>query len=87
MNDEAILDDGKPKREIYALSWEEMTYVTSRLVEQIRADGCPQIIVGLQRGGLVPAVMLSHQLEVQGFLTVPVTHGMRNELLTGSEQA
>jgi hypoxanthine phosphoribosyltransferase len=73
VNDSTALDKGmQEKRTIHSLSWEEFDQLIASLIEHIRADGCPDIIVGLQRGGLVPAVLLSHQLEVPGFLTFPV---------------
>jgi hypoxanthine phosphoribosyltransferase len=42
------------------------------LVRNIQADGTPQIIVGVELGGLIPAVMLSHQLGAPTVLALPI---------------
>jgi hypoxanthine phosphoribosyltransferase len=49
---------------IYTL---EMTYQdVDNIAENIvRSGWIPEIIVGVQRGGLIPAVMLSHKLNIQ----------------------
>ena len=57
---------------IFQMDWEEFERLTDLLAQRIQADRCPDIIVGLQRGGLIPAVMLSHQLGTQLFLSLPV---------------
>lgn len=74
VNDGAALhaDPQDTKRTIHHLLWEEFDYLTSVLVKQIQTDAYPDVIVGLQRGGLIPAVMLSHHLGTQSFLSLPV---------------
>ncbi len=57
---------------IYHLSWDRLHVLMAILVRRIQADGPPEIIVGLQRGGLVPAVMLSHQFGGQTVLSLPI---------------
>ena len=52
--------------------WQEFDEITAALTRQIRADGLPDIIVGLERGGLIPAVVLSHSLEARPLLSLPV---------------
>ena len=52
--------------------WQEFDEITTALTRQIRADGLPDIIVGLERGGLIPAVVLSHYLEARPLLSLPV---------------
>lgn len=52
------------KSKIY-LKWEEIEWLVNYLVQQILESG-EQIdsIFGLPRGGLIPAVMLSHKLDL-----------------------
>jgi len=56
------------------LSWREIDLDTERLHEQIE-EVAPhsRIIIGVQRGGLIPAVMLSHSLKAP-LVTIPVSH-------------
>lgn len=50
------------------LSWLNINVAIENICEDMRADNFkPDIIVGLSRGGLVPAVMISHALEVDVF--------------------
>jgi hypoxanthine phosphoribosyltransferase len=57
---------------IYPWSWDVLSDSLAILVRNIQADGVPQIIVGVQRGGLIPAVMLSHQLGTRTVLSLPI---------------
>ena len=57
---------------IYHLSWDVLSDLMTILVGNIQADGVPQIIVGVQRGGLIPAVMLSHHLGIRTVLALPI---------------
>lgn len=52
--------------------WQEFDEITAALTRQIRADGLPDLIVGLERGGLIPAVVLSHHLGARSLLSLPV---------------
>jgi hypoxanthine phosphoribosyltransferase len=40
----------------------------------VREDGVPDLVVGILRGGMVPAVMLAHRLGVRSVRGVEVTH-------------
>lgn len=48
---------------VIQLSYDDVQELTSRLAEQVKALD-PDLIVGITRGGLVPAVELSHKLGV-----------------------
>jgi len=53
------------KKEYY--NWENVQDMISDIVQQIAVDGDnfkPDYVVGLTRGGLIPATMLSHYFEV-----------------------
>ncbi len=45
-----------------ALSWDEVERAVKTLANSIKRDFDPDIIVGVARGGLIPAVRLSHML-------------------------
>jgi hypoxanthine phosphoribosyltransferase len=48
-------------------SWQDIEDMTSDIVQQIAVDGDgfkPDYVVGLTRGGLIPATMMSHYFEV-----------------------
>jgi uncharacterized protein len=55
------------------LSWTELNYHITVLAEQIRQDGVPHVIVGILRGGMIPAVALAHQLAVRDVRGIEVT--------------
>ena len=48
-------------------SWQDIADMISDIAQQIAVDGAgfkPDYVVGLQRGGLIPATRLSHYFEV-----------------------
>ncbi|MGH3916111.1 MAG: phosphoribosyltransferase [Pseudonocardiaceae bacterium] len=47
------------------LTWTELDYHVAALAERIRQDGVPQVVIGILRGGMVPAVLLAHRLGVR----------------------
>jgi hypoxanthine phosphoribosyltransferase len=67
------LDHAGRTRALWVVSWEEIDRLTHALTAQVLAHGRPEVIIGLQRGGLIPAVMLSHLLDLQSLLALPVT--------------
>ncbi|MGW6388973.1 phosphoribosyltransferase [Streptomyces sp. NPDC055103] len=56
------------------LTWDAITSATSSLAVRVATDGAPQTVVGIMRGGMIPAVMLAHQLRIRDVRTVEVTH-------------
>jgi len=63
------------------LSWEDARALAEIVAQKISQDGyMPDHIIGITRGGWVPAVMLSDLLEVKDLLSVRVEHwGMTGE--------
>jgi len=47
------------------ITWDEFEAMTDIVAEKILADGKPDMLVGLVRGGLVPTVRLAHKLGVR----------------------
>lgn len=56
-----------PKNKVF-ITWEQVDEMTDNIAQQIKGDGINPIpikaIIGIPRGGLVPAVLLSHKLSV-----------------------
>jgi hypoxanthine phosphoribosyltransferase len=47
------------------LSWSDLDGLADELADRIRVGGVPDVIVGVLRGGIVPAVLLAHRLGVR----------------------
>ncbi len=48
-----------------SLSWQDIQHLAQELARQIQtSDWRPDLVIGVDRGGLVPSVMLSHYLNV-----------------------
>lgn len=48
--------------ELISMSWEEVEEAITALADAIKREFDPDVIVGIARGGLIPAVRLSHLL-------------------------
>ncbi|MEV7872596.1 phosphoribosyltransferase family protein [Streptomyces sp. NPDC088124] len=55
------------------LTWDDLTTATAALAQQVAAAGVPQVVVGVVRGGLIPATWLAHRLAIRDMRTVEVT--------------
>jgi hypoxanthine phosphoribosyltransferase len=56
------------------VTWNDLDSLTATLVHYAATDGVPDIVVGITRGGLIPAVLCSHRLGVRDLRTVEITH-------------
>ncbi len=56
------------------LDWAHLDRLIGFLAEHVREDGVPDLVVGILRGGIVPAVMVAHRLGVRSVRGVEVTH-------------
>jgi len=56
------------------MCWDELTALTSRIAAEVIADGVPEILIGILRGGVIPAVMLAHVLGSREVRAIEVTH-------------
>ena len=58
---------------IHRLSWTDVDLLTRRLAESIRDDKYElEVIIGILRGGCVPAIHLSHILSVRTFIALHI---------------
>ncbi|MFP8941676.1 phosphoribosyltransferase [Streptomyces fenghuangensis] len=55
------------------LSWGDVEALTGSIAERVWADGAPEAVVGVLRGGMVPATLLAHRLGVRDMRAVEVT--------------
>nr|WP_245712586.1 phosphoribosyltransferase family protein [Micromonospora nigra] len=65
-----MADDGTPPM----LGWDAITATADRIADEVRADSVPDVLVGVLRGGVIPAVLLAHALAVRTVRTVEVLH-------------
>ncbi|MFF2119307.1 phosphoribosyltransferase family protein [Kitasatospora sp. NPDC058184] len=63
-----------PGSSIRHLDWDDVQAQAARIAAAIRTDGVPQTVVAVVRGGMVPAVLLAHQLGVRDVRALEVTH-------------
>jgi uncharacterized protein len=56
------------------LDWAHLDPLIGFLAKHVREDGVPDVIVGILRGGMVPAVMLAHRVGVRSVRGVEITH-------------
>ncbi|WP_330351768.1 phosphoribosyltransferase [Streptomyces sp. NBC_00582] len=55
------------------LTWDDITTATATLAHRLAAAGIPQVVVGIVRGGMIPAAWLAHRLAIRDVRTVEVT--------------
>lgn len=56
------------------LNWLALAGLADRLAGAVAADGSPDVVVGVLRGGMVPAVLVAHALGLRDVRAVDVTH-------------
>ncbi|SBT40771.1 phosphoribosyltransferase [Micromonospora narathiwatensis] len=61
-------------RTLTTLGWDDITATADRIADEVRADKVPDVLVGVLRGGVVPAVLLAHALGVRTVRAVEVLH-------------
>ena len=71
---------------VIRLTWRDIESIAAELATIIRLDGLPDCIVGLQRGGLVPAVMLSHRLGVRVIRVLDVSLTIDDSVLSAKRR-
>lgn len=55
------------------LSWPDLDHRIVAMAGNIGGDGAPTVVVGVLRGGMVPAVMLAHRLGVRDVRGITVS--------------
>ena len=78
---------GPVARETIELSWTDLQGSVERVAGEIRLGGVPQILVAISRGGLVPAVMLSHLLGVRDVRVLTIIHTVDDQVYAAKTAA
>ncbi|MFF4924195.1 phosphoribosyltransferase [Kitasatospora sp. NPDC001261] len=63
-----------PGSSIRQLRWDDVQAQAAGIAAAIRTGGVPQTVVAVVRGGMVPTVLLAHQLGVRDVRVLEVTH-------------
>lgn len=54
------------RKKLIRLTWDDVTLAVDHIAKRIHIDNfSPDVIIGISRGGLVPALLLSHKLGVR----------------------
>ncbi|MBI1759052.1 MAG: purine phosphoribosyltransferase [Actinobacteria bacterium] len=56
------------------MTWDAFSALVTLLAEEVARDGLPEVIVGILRGGMVPAVMLAHRWGLRVVRGLDVVH-------------
>lgn len=62
------------------LSWDDISSACTRLAEEVAGGSAPDVVVGIARGGLVPAVMIAHLLGLRDLRNVSLTRTAGDEI-------
>jgi uncharacterized protein len=62
------------------LSWDDIGSACARLAEEAADGSAPDVVVGIARGGLVPAVMIAHLLGLRDLRHVSLTRTGGDEI-------
>jgi hypoxanthine phosphoribosyltransferase len=56
------------------LDWAALANLAARMAEDARAERPPEVVIGVLRNGMIPAVMICHQLGIRDLRGLHVTH-------------
>lgn len=62
------------------MSWGEIAVIVDRIGLDVTADGLPDVIVGIMRGGMIPAILLAHGLACRDVRALDVTHTVNDDV-------
>jgi hypoxanthine phosphoribosyltransferase len=65
---------GAKEPHVFAPGWQKLTRFVAEIGSSVTADGIPEVLVGVLRGGMIPAVQLAHLLGVRTVRALEVTH-------------
>jgi hypoxanthine phosphoribosyltransferase len=60
-------------RAVVHLRWQRIKDMVDRIAQATEDDGAPQTLVAVLRGGAIPAVWLSHRLQIRDVRAIEVT--------------
>ncbi|MEV7227230.1 phosphoribosyltransferase family protein [Polymorphospora sp. NPDC051019] len=56
------------------LTWSGITDIVTDIARRVSADGMPNVVIGVLRGGMVPAILLAHAMGVRTVRAIEVLH-------------
>ncbi|MEV4709596.1 phosphoribosyltransferase family protein [Actinoplanes sp. NPDC049316] len=62
------------------LAWEELVVGINATAVNVRSDGLPDLVIGILRGGMVPATVFAHALAVRTVRAVEVVHTVSDDM-------
>jgi hypoxanthine phosphoribosyltransferase len=65
------------------LDWTELTGITHLLSRAVATHGVPHVVVGILRGGIIPAVLLAHTFGLRDVRAIEVTHTTSDRIDAG----
>jgi uncharacterized protein len=65
---------GAEESSVFTPGWTALTRFLAEIGGSVSADGSPDVLVGILRGGMIPAVHLAHLLGVRTVRALDVTH-------------
>lgn len=69
---------------VLCVSWEEMEGLTLRIAHALLAQGKPDVLIGLQRGGVIPTVILSHLLATE-MVVLPIRRTLSDAIYAAKQ--
>ncbi|MEU8075882.1 phosphoribosyltransferase family protein [Catellatospora citrea] len=69
------------------IDWDQLRSLTAGLAEQVAREGDPDVVVGVLRGGMVPAVLMCHALGSRELRAVDVTHTLSDKVAADKSDA
>lgn len=64
----------------FSVTWHMTCRYLTRIGNAVSADGAPDIVVGILRGGMIPAVQLAHLLRIRIVRAVELTRTLADEV-------
>jgi uncharacterized protein len=65
------VDNGKSP---IVIDWPTFAKIIERVSDRVLADGIPELVVGVLRGGMIPAVIIAHAMDIRTVRAVEITH-------------
>ncbi|MCP4176573.1 MAG: hypothetical protein GY756_02305 [bacterium] len=64
---------------IYEISWTSFSNTVDKLYNEICKDGKPDHIIGIMRGGLIPATILAHKFNIRILDIISITRTLSDK--------
>jgi hypoxanthine phosphoribosyltransferase len=65
---------------VHRIDWVPLTVLAREMADLAAADGMPDVVIGVARGGLVPAVLVSHLLAVRDLRVIDVARTLSDDV-------